>query len=454
MRALAIAPQPFFTCRGTPLSVYYRTLVTAELGVQVDLLTYGEGEDVDIPGVNIIRIPRFKFLGPVKIGPSGLKLFLDIFMFFWTIALLCRRRYQFVHAHEEAVFFCWLIKPLFRFRLVYDMHSSLPEQLSNFKFTTSKWLIGLFAWLERRCLQAAEVTITICPSLDNYAQRLANPKSLVMLIENSIFEGVRLTRPSVGSLSAPTLSAPIGDRSSQPSRHRDRWAGKRLVVYAGTLEAYQGIDLLIRGFRQAMDRDRDLFLLIVGGTPAQVSDYSELAKQCGVGDRAHFTGRVSPAVAKQYVSLAAVQVSPRISGTNTPLKIYEQISRNIPLVATDIYSHTQVLNDDVAFLVAPTPKGLSEGLLAATQYPNMQARKKTRNAQKLYEQRYSRQIYADKMRVVLTRLGVFPRQANAVKRDLDRGYLVGATGFTVNLDSDQSVCHSGASARIQTNLED
>ena len=57
MKALVIAPQPFFSPRGTPFSVYYRTLVTAQLGVQIDLLTYGEGQDVEIPGVRIIRIP-------------------------------------------------------------------------------------------------------------------------------------------------------------------------------------------------------------------------------------------------------------------------------------------------------------------------------------------------------------------------------------------------------------
>ena len=38
MKALVIAPQPFFTPRGTPFSVYYRTMVTAEQGVKVDLL--------------------------------------------------------------------------------------------------------------------------------------------------------------------------------------------------------------------------------------------------------------------------------------------------------------------------------------------------------------------------------------------------------------------------------
>ena len=76
MKALVVAPQPFFSPRGTPFSVYYRTLVSSELGIKIDFLTYGEGQDVDIPNVNIIRIPRFKFLGTVKIGPSPLKLFL------------------------------------------------------------------------------------------------------------------------------------------------------------------------------------------------------------------------------------------------------------------------------------------------------------------------------------------------------------------------------------------
>lgn len=416
MRALAIAPQPFFTCRGTPLSVYYRTLITAELGVEVDLLTYGEGEDVDIPGVNIIRIPRFKWLGPVKIGPSALKLFLDVFVFFWAVGLLCRRRYQFVHAHEEAVFFCWLLKPLFRFQLVYDMHSSLPEQLSNFNFTRSKWLIGLFAWLEARCLQAAEVTITICPSLDNYAQRLANSQSLVMLIENSIFEGVRLSRLRAAGSNGCSLV-------------RDRLKGERLVVYAGTLETYQGIDILIRGFGLALAQDPALFLLVVGGTPAQVRQYAALAERCGAGDRVEFVGRVSPTEAKGYVQMAAVQMSPRVSGTNTPLKIYEQIAQDIPLVATDIYSHTQVLDESVAFLVEPTPQGISEGVLSATRRPNAQAMCKVRNAKKLYERRYSRQIYKRKMRVVLERLGAVPRRLAVPARRLEeRDRLVAASG--------------------------
>jgi hypothetical protein len=106
MKVLMIAPEPFFTPRGTPFSVYYRTLVAAEQGVRIDLLTYGQGADVAIPGVRIVRIPRFSWLGPVPVGPSFQKLFLDIWTVLWTVMLLLRHRYDVVHAHAESVFWC------------------------------------------------------------------------------------------------------------------------------------------------------------------------------------------------------------------------------------------------------------------------------------------------------------------------------------------------------------
>ena len=45
MKILAIAPEPFFQQRGTPMSVYYRTKAICELGHQVDILTYHLSEE-------------------------------------------------------------------------------------------------------------------------------------------------------------------------------------------------------------------------------------------------------------------------------------------------------------------------------------------------------------------------------------------------------------------------
>jgi glycosyltransferase involved in cell wall biosynthesis len=387
MKALVIAPQPFFTPRGTPFSVYYRTMVMAEHGVEVDLLTYGEGEDVVIPGCRIIRIPRFRFLGPVKIGPSFTKLFFDVFIVLWTTGLLLKNRYAFVHAHEEAVFFCRFLKPLFGFKLVYDMHSSLPQQLTNFRFTTSKTLVGLFERLERSSLHAAEAVITICPDLAEYALGEGVDPERHFLIENSIFEDVRLAS-HVGSGVEPATGGVALPDSDE------------LVVYAGTLEHYQGIDILLRAFPLVREARPDARLLVVGGTPDQVESMRALADELGLGDACVFTGRVPKSVAREYLDKASVLVSPRRSGTNTPLKVYEQLASGKPIVATRIWSHTQVLNDDVCFLVEPDPSSMAAGIVDALQDERRRALT-VAAALKLYETEYSRSMYEQKIERLL-----------------------------------------------------
>lgn len=394
MKALVISPQPFFSPRGTPFSVYYRTMVTAEQGIEVDLLTYGEGQDVDLPGVKIHRIPRFSFLGPVKTGPSGLKLFLDVFLFLKTVSLLIRNRYDFVHAHEEAVFYCRFLKPLFRFKLVYDMHSSLPQQLTNFNFTKSRILIGTFKKLEDSAIHASDAVITICPALADYVDGLITDKSKHLLIENSIFEPVKLagsvdSTPNAHTPEASVIEMPKGDGP--------------LVVYAGTLEHYQGIDRLINGFAQAWKQNTGLRMIIAGGSEDQVSFYRSMVHELGLEEQCVLTGRVPQKMAKQLMAQATVLASPRIEGDNTPLKVYELLASGIPMIATDIYSHNQVLDDAVAFMVEPTADGFCQGILAATATDGESQRRVTR-ALALYENRYSRKVYETKMRALLDRI--------------------------------------------------
>jgi len=394
MQALVIAPQPFFSPRGTPFSVYYRTLVLAKLGVKVDLLTYGEGQDVDIPGVRIIRIPRFPFLPPVKVGPSLVKIFLDAFIVLWTVALLLRRRYDYVHAHEEAVFFCRFLKPLFRFQLVYDMHSSLPQQLSNFNFTTSRMLIGAFARLEKQCLAGADAVITICPDLADYAEPLMPDPRRHFLIENSIFDEVRLRAGQAG-LSEGTADITLPQ-------------GEPVIVYAGTFESYQGLDVLIRAFGRVRQKLPEALLVLAGGTAKQIEAMQNLAQEIGVQEGCVFTGRIAPAQVKCLLRQATMVVSPRVQGTNTPLKIYELLAGGIPLVATRIYSHTQVLDDDVCFLVEPEPESMAIGILTAWRDPELRARL-AESARLLYAERYSREAYETKVRRMLHVLAGLPQ---------------------------------------------
>jgi glycosyltransferase involved in cell wall biosynthesis len=319
-----------------------------------------------------------------------LKLLLDIFLIMKTVFLLIGNRYDFVHAHEESVFFARLFKPLFGYKLVYDMHSSLPEQLTNFNYTKSRILIKTFKWLEDSCLQSADAVITICPALYNYVDDLIENKSKHLLIENSIFDRVRIKWNGSGSSMVHAENTP---EINFPEN-------AQLIVYAGTLESYQGIDILVDAYGRIATRNADSVLLVVGGTAEQVSMYSRKAAENGISSQCIFTGRLPQERAQKYIGMASVLVSPRSAGINTPLKIYEQLASGIPLVATNIYSHTQVLDDNVAILVDPDPDDMARGLEEAL-CDDARRMQIVAAAKKLYEDKYSRPVYTKKIKQLL-----------------------------------------------------
>ena len=62
MKLLFLAPQPFFIERGTPIAVKLALEVLSKRNdLDIDLLTYHEGADIDIAGVRHLRagIPQF-----------------------------------------------------------------------------------------------------------------------------------------------------------------------------------------------------------------------------------------------------------------------------------------------------------------------------------------------------------------------------------------------------------
>ncbi len=365
----------------------------SRLGIRIDLLTYGHGDEVDIPRTRTIRIPRFFRTRPVKVGPSFAKAFYDLWLFFWAIGLMMRNRYDFVQAHEESAFFAIFLARLFRARFVYDMHSSLPEQLSHFRYGRSRLLVALFRAMERVCLRWSDIVITISPALADYARSRMPDPHRHFLIENSVVGEVRLKGQEPG-----------GDGSDL------EWVEETLdrrdptVAYAGTLEPYQGIDLLLEAFTEIVSRWPNAMLVVIGGTRQQVERYRKLTSELGLDGNCVLIGSVGQSHVRKLLSKADVLVSPRRGGTNTPLKVYEQLSLGIPLVATRIVAHTQVLDESISVLVDPTPAGLAAGLERALSDPSA-SREIGRRARVTYEQRYGWDAYLGRMGEMLSCLG-------------------------------------------------
>src|SRR5688500_11413963 len=162
-----LAPEPFFEPRGTPFSEYHRIKALGELGHHVDLLTYPLGRDVALPSLRIFRSLRPPLVRRVGIGPSFIKVVLDGLMLFTILQRAFAERYDAIHSHEEmGLVGVWLSKWL-RIPHLYDMHSSLPQQLSNFKYSRSSLLRGAFVWAEDQMVRKSDVVITICQELQD-----------------------------------------------------------------------------------------------------------------------------------------------------------------------------------------------------------------------------------------------------------------------------------------------
>jgi len=347
MKILMIAPQPFFTPRGTPFSVLYRLYALSKLGHHVDLVTYHIGRDVPIKNVSIKRIPAIPFVKSIRIGPSKIKILLDFFILLKTVQLLLQGSYDVIHSHEEAGFFSTWLAKIFGIKHLYDMHSSLPQQLNNFKFTTSKLLIHSFEMLEKETLKNADGVITICPALFDYVEGLFPEKNQV-LIENVVDNSWVLES---GNETVSSLMQRYGLKNDLK------------ILYTGTFEPYQGIDLLIESAKEVVKHHSEVTFLLVGGDPKQISHYRQQVDEACLGGQVIFTGQVWPNLIPLFIELSDILVSPRIEGNNTPLKIYSYLRSGKPIVATDHPTHTQVLNDQIAVLTKRTPESFSDGII-------------------------------------------------------------------------------------------
>ena len=379
MKILMVAPQPFFEPRGTPFSVLGRLKALSALGHEVDLVTYHIGEDVPIPHVAIHRTPSIFFVKKISIGPSLTKLFLDGFLLVKTIQMLFRSRYDLFHTHEEASFFGFILAKLFRIRHLYDMHSSLPQQLGNFQYSKFGPLIRLFQWLEETVIHSSHAVITICPALKAQVEKINTHVPHVM-IENVSTEG------------DPNEVPPEVIREF---KERYTLEGRKVVLCAGTLESYQGVGLLFASAKIVSRIHPDVLFLIMGGRVDQWEACKKQVEQHGLQEHVCLTGMRPPSEVLKATSACDVLVSPRISGTNTPLKIYSYLQSGKPIVATDLFTHTQVLNEEVAVLVAPEEEPFAKGICRVLEDSRF-AQALGRHAQALFDRDYNYQTYLDK----------------------------------------------------------
>jgi len=341
MKILVLAPQPFFQTRGTPIDVRILVEALSGEGHEVDLLAYHEGEDIALPSGTLYRIPRLPGIRNIRPGFSLKKLVCDAAMFFRAMSLVRNNGYDLLHAGEESAFLALIFRRLFALPYVYDMDSSLAQQMVE-KYPWLGLFKRLLEWAEAGAVRSSLGVVAVCKSLEQTALGHAPGKRVVRLEDISLLEN------------DGEPAAPPGTSLGIPGP---------IVMYIGNLEHYQGIDLLLEGFQVVREEGEAGNLVIIGGVPPDILRYTARARELGIGERVFFTGPKPVSRLGAYLAQADILVSPRIRGFNTPMKIYSYLHSGRPLLATRLPTHTQVLDDEISLLVEPEPREMGKGLI-------------------------------------------------------------------------------------------
>jgi glycosyltransferase involved in cell wall biosynthesis len=393
MRILFLAPQPFFQERGTPLAVRLALQGLAARWqnrrekFEIDLLVYGEGQEIVIPGVRQFRIKTPKFLRGVGPGISIKKIFCDIILFFTALRMVTKRKpveqYQLIHAVEESVFIALFIKLFWRIPYVYDMDSSLSLQLVE-KWWWMKPFELILRAAEHLAVRNSNAVVPVCETLAAVARRQGSP-------DLQILTDVSLLKESTSDDAKSLLRETVGAGPNE-----------LLIGYIGNLESYQGIDLLIESFALVSDALPEARLLIIGGTKDHIARYEQIVAKLGIM-RVHLLGPRPVELMRAIIAELDILVSPRTKGNNTPMKIYSYLHSGKPILATDLPTHTQVLTEEVAFLAAPSAEAFSAGLVRLVRDPGLRARLGEK-AQAFAEANYTLEVFERRLNELYDRL--------------------------------------------------
>lgn len=348
MRILLLAPEPFYEDRGTPIALLLVVEALTGLGHQVDMVTYPVGENLDVPGLTITRVGRWLPINHVPIGLSLKKVLLDLVMLPAIFLRLRKNRYDCIHAVEESAYIAVFAAKLFKVPLLYDMQSSLPEQLQSHPILGLAVLQPLLRWFERRLL--------------GNVQQVACSVGLQALVADIV--------PSV-----PVVEwhYPYQDRTSTPAevdevRLRLGLAQDAFVVlYTGNFAEYQGVGVLAQAIPQVFEKLPQAVFLFVG------VQQGETAVSLGVPDNLIGSVRVVERRPREempsYMELADVLVLPRDPIHNLPLKLLDYMAAAKPVIATDSPAHREVLTMESGVLVEQTPNAIAKAILHLHENP-------------------------------------------------------------------------------------
>lgn len=305
-----VAACPVPAPRGTPIRVTRFAEALAALGHDVHLVAYGDGDGSQVDGVHVHRIRRIPGIRLDRPGPSVGKLtLLDPLLARRFRQISSSRSFDVVHAHHYEGLLVASHARGSAAPVVYDAHTVLETELPSY----GRWLpAGPVRALGRRIDRwlpgTARFVVAASEPLRAHLLSIgAVEPDRIQVVGN----GVDLTRFPP----APPREGP------EP--------GTGVLVYAGNLAPYQGIDHLLLAFREVLQKRPGAQLRIL--TDSDFAPFEALAGRLGIRERIAVVPVRLP-VLQRELSRAHVTLNPRPRCDGVPQKNLNYMAAGTALV--------------------------------------------------------------------------------------------------------------------------
>jgi glycosyltransferase involved in cell wall biosynthesis len=337
---------------------YAETL--ANLGHTVDVIALSPGgkrERRRIGRVNVYPVHSRDFR-----EKSPLSHLWQIMVFFVRAAALVTRRdlkkhYDLVHVHSVPDFlvFTAFFPKLRGAKVILDIHDILPEfYISKFGKSNQSLIYRLLVvveWLSAR-----------------FGDHI--------IVANDIWRAKLISRSAPEGKCTAILNFP--DRTIFRRNGRTRRDDKVIMIYPGTLNKHQGLDIALRAFGLIKDEIRTAEFHIYGVGPEEEA-LKRLARELDLGDRVRFSGYRPIREMAAVVENADVGVVPKRNNTfgneAFSTKTLEFMAMGVPVIVADTKVDRHYFDDSVVkFFRSGDEKSLAEAMLTVVRKPGVRDR--------------------------------------------------------------------------------
>jgi glycosyltransferase involved in cell wall biosynthesis len=325
LRVAYVGSPELFLRGASPIHVMKMCQAIARLGINVDLILQSYDSRIDIFKCYGVE-PIFNIITTIPSTNGPLRHFIHgTYSAFYV--WLNRQEYDLVLTRN--IIFTYLSTVFFGIPTIYDAHHPLvnrPAKLAFDRFKKSKHLLRFS---------------TNSEGLGRIYADLGLPEEKLVVAHNGVdleqFRNVPSKREARKKLGLPP--------------------NKKMVCYAGNIYKGRGIDLLV----EVSSRLRDVLFLIVGGVESDIEVYKDMIAQKSV-ENFMLVGFVSHNIVPLYLFAADALVIPYTSemtiqgGTNatgftSPLKLFEFMASCRPIVATNLPTISEILDDNINAVV-------------------------------------------------------------------------------------------------------